>query len=326
MNELSRAVTQIGLETLFGHIHAIILLVGPDGNLIAWNRAFDLVRRAFPEANSLQDYVPPEEQEDLALRLAAAKQNGGQNRGRFSLIAGPDGGRSSFDCLFAPLARGRTLVIAEQIATDPVVAEAIEKLNRQVKMFHMESKRAKMHAVNKQIELEAVIAQAHEVSNMDELTLLPNRRQVLRELQNEALRAQRYDTPLSISIADVDHFKVINDTYGHLVGDHVLREIAVRLRDHIRHPDVVARYGGEEFLILLPNTSLQSASEQASRLCREVRDSSIQVDDQEIHVTISIGVAQFQNGVDTWQTLLSRADTAMYEAKRRGRDQWAAGD
>jgi diguanylate cyclase (GGDEF)-like protein len=235
----------------------------------------------------------------------------------------PDGKQIGWNCILLPTSDGRALFIGEQISTDPFISQVIDKLNRQVRLFRTDNEHAKKLALNKHAELEAVIAQAHEVSNLDALTFLPNRRQIIRELQDEVLRAQRYNSLLSISILDVDHFKLVNDTYGHVVGDHVLREIAIQLRDHVRHPDMVARYGGEEFLILLPNSTKEAASEQAARLCKQIRDAIIHVDSFDIHVTLSIGVAQFQQDVDSWQTLLSRADTALYEAKNAGRDQWS---
>ncbi len=92
------------------------------------------------------------------------------------------------------------------------------------------------------------------------------------------------------------------------------------MRDHIRHPDLVGRYGGEEFLILLPSTESTEAAEQAARLCKCVREADVNVNGHILNVTISIGVAQFRNGEDTWDTLLNRADNAMYEAKNGGRD------
>jgi diguanylate cyclase (GGDEF)-like protein len=146
---------------------------------------------------------------------------------------------------------------------------------------------------------------------------------IVRELQNEVLRAERYATPFSISVVDVDLFKKINDAYGHLVGDEVLRHISYQLRDNIRHPDLVGRYGGEEFLILLPNTAAEEAAEQAGRLCKCVREAQVPVSGQMMQITISIGVAQYQPGADTWDSLLNRADSAMYEAKKKGRDCWS---
>jgi|GEM_PF-365079 len=322
MKELARAVSEFGLEGLLDNIHAMILLVESDGRLVAWNRTFNPTRTSFPETTNLAEFLHPEERTDLARRLSAVSSAPNTHRRQYNLHGSAHEKYLCYDCLFIPMPDERVLIIAEQIVSDTAFPDIVEKLNRQIKLFRIESEHAKKLALNKHAEVEAVIAQAHEVSNMDALTFLPNRRQIIRELQNEVLRAERYDVPLSISIADVDHFKNINDTHGHVVGDHVLREIAIQLRDHVRQPDIVARYGGEEFLILLPNTGWKSASEQAARLCQQISARVIQVDDIMIPVTISIGVAQFQNSVDNWQTLLSRADTAMYEAKRRGRNQW----
>jgi diguanylate cyclase (GGDEF)-like protein len=105
-----------------------------------------------------------------------------------------------------------------------------------------------------------------------------------------------------------------------------LRHIAYQLRDHIRHPDVVGRYGGEEFLILLPNTSAAEAADQAARLCKWVREAEVPVNRHILKVTISIGVAQLQPSADTWDALLNRADNAMYEAKKKGRDRWVVAE
>jgi diguanylate cyclase (GGDEF)-like protein len=149
---------------------------------------------------------------------------------------------------------------------------------------------------------------------------------IVRELQDEVLRAERYNNTLSISIIDVDKFKLVNDTYGHPVGDEVLKQVACQLRDHIRHPDTVGRYGGEEFLILLPNSDAKAATEQAVRLGKEIREMVVTIKEHELKVTVSIGIAQFKAGVDTWDTLLNRADNAMYEAKNNGRDCWFVAD
>jgi len=324
MDELSRAISQFGLQTLLEHMHAMVLLVESDGKLISSNPAFNVVRLTFPEADTLQEFLPCEEKNDLMQRLEATCQTGQVNRWRFDLITDHDGSQLCCDCIFFPISNQRVLFIAEGVVTDPAILGAIEKLNRQVKLFRMESERAKKIAVKKQIEFDGVMAQMQELSNIDALTFLPNRRETLRQLHYEVTRAKRYNNLLSVSILDLDHFKMINDTYGHVTGDRVLREVAILLRDSIRQPDVVGRYGGEEFLLILPNTDLQAASLQAARLCKLVRNSSVKIDQRSIHVTLSIGVTQLQSAVDTWQTLLSRADTAMYEAKRKGRNQWAA--
>ena len=175
----------------------------------------------------------------------------------------------------------------------------------------------------KQEEIKLVVTQADEVSHTDALTYLPNRRQVINDLQREVLHADRYKTPLTISMLDIDHFKLINDTYGHAVGDDALRELSNILQEHVRTPDIVGRIGGEEFLILLPNSSAQAASEQAMRLCKRIREHGMDLKGNPVHMTVSIGIAEYQIGSESWDKLLSRADSALYQAKDNGRDGWA---
>ena len=189
-----------------------------------------------------------------------------------------------------------------------------------------ELQRTKRILTVKETELKAVIAQADEVSHTDALTFLPNRRQIISDLQKEVIFADRYGTPVSISMLDIDHFKKINDTYGHTVGDEVLRTLGNELRDHIRYPDTIGRYGGEEFLIVLPHSTRKAASEQAERLCRHVRSVRIKSGEEEIAVTVSIGVAQYKVQKEDWEIFLSRADAALYRAKNSGRDRWAVSE
>jgi diguanylate cyclase (GGDEF)-like protein len=205
----------------------------------------------------------------------------------------------------------------------------INDLTAEVQRLRLELEQAKkeLEAMKriiqiKEIELNAVLAQAEEVSHIDALTCLPNRRQVIKQLQNEVIRAERYKTSLSISMIDIDHFKRINDSYGHTVGDQVLFQLANILQESVRDPDTVGRYGGEEFLVVLPNTRLKAAAEQAARLCECIRAAEINIGEI-IQLTISIGVAEYRHGLENWQKFLSRADMALYEAKNAGRDQWA---
>ena len=201
--------------------------------------------------------------------------------------------------------------------------EKYDKLLDEFQHLEAELKKAKRTIEIKEIELKAVLAQSHEITNTDVLTFLPNRRKIIGDLQAEVIRATRYGAPLSISLLDVDHFKHVNDTYGHLTGDETLRMIAARLREQIRHPDTIGRYGGEEFLIVLPNSESTAAGEQAARLCQRVRELEIETDKHKFSLTISAGVAQFKHGQENWEHFLSRADDALYQAKKNGRDQWA---
>ncbi len=135
-------------------------------------------------------------------------------------------------------------------------------------------------------------------------------------------RALEREKPLSILITDIDHFKSINDTYGHDAGDEVLREFADRLRSCIRGVDLACRFGGEEFVVVMPDTDLGIASRVAERIRRRIAGEPFQIDrgERSIEVTISIGLAALHGAEDLPATILKRADEALYRAKRSGRN------
>jgi len=322
MKKLAELISASDAGEVLEHIQAMVALIERDGTLVSWNRAFESYKEKWPLAVSLQDCFAETEKAKIQSSLNICQQDW------FVIEFGIDTEEKFIfcECKFIPLANGRAFFIAERSDTDSALQEIIQRLNRRAKMFQLESESAKKIAFKKQTEVEGVVAQANEISLVDALTFLPNRRRIIRELQDEVLRADRYGTKLSVSMADVDLFKKVNDTYGHLSGDEVLRHVGYTLREHIRHPDIAGRYGGEEFLILLPNTTSAEAAEQAERLCKYVRETKVHVNNHVLSVTISIGVAQFQHGVDTWDTVLNRADNAMYDAKRKGRDCWSVAE
>lgn len=321
MKKLEQLISPNNLVGLFDNIHAMIALVQSDGVLISWNHAFEEIKNSSVLINKLEDIFSEKDRPIAISKLAFASHDNW-----IAEVVLNEANLVVCDCTLIPMANGNSLFIAETVDSDPAVQQTIERLNRQVKMFKVESESAKKIARNKQIEMESVMIQAREVAQIDALTFLFNRRMIVRELQDEVLRAERYNNTLSISIIDVDKFKLVNDTYGHPAGDEVLKQVACQLRDHIRHPDTVGRYGGEEFLILLPNSDAKAATEQAVRLGREIRKMVVTIKEHELKVTVSIGIAQFKAGVDTWDTLLNRADNAMYEAKNNGRDCWFVAD
>jgi diguanylate cyclase (GGDEF)-like protein len=142
-----------------------------------------------------------------------------------------------------------------------------------------------------------------------------------READAEVVRAQRSSSPLALLLIDVDHFKRVNDSHGHLIGDEVLRVLAAELRQQVRESDVVGRFGGEEFTVLLPRTDAADAHGIAERLRASARRMSVAAADARIQVTVSIGVALLgQHGRDLFE-LLAAADVALYKAKDAGRDQ-----
>jgi diguanylate cyclase (GGDEF)-like protein len=158
----------------------------------------------------------------------------------------------------------------------------------------------------------------------DYLTGLTNRRHLAALAQREIKRAQRFTRPLSVMLIDIDHFKNINDTYGHDAGDKMIREMGQLIAQHVRTSDVVSRHGGEEFAILLPETSPAEAMQLAHRLRDIAASYRFTLGGAPVPLTISIGVASLQGEGQDWAALLKQADAAMYQAKQLGRNRVAA--
>jgi len=160
------------------------------------------------------------------------------------------------------------------------------------------------------------------LASHDPLTGVYNRLVLEQRLSDEIHRANRYNHSLSVFMLDLDHFKQVNDTYGHHIGDAVLQNFAKTLQSSIRNTDYPARYGGEEFIILLPETPFHKAKELAERLCKKIAANKAKLEDgSEMSITASIGIATFPEHAKTGDELIGRADAAMYRAKKAGRNQ-----
>ena len=176
--------------------------------------------------------------------------------------------------------------------------------------------------------LRATVRTGVEAAVSDPLTGLHNRRYALPHLARTLEHAQQTGKPVAVMIADLDHFKRVNDTYGHDAGDQVIVETAARLRQNLRSVDLVARIGGEEFLIVLPGVTLENAHKAAERLCSKVREAHYVVEGtgQPLLATISIGMTIFDphdygdGALPEPQVLLKQADLALYNAKEKGRN------
>ena len=158
------------------------------------------------------------------------------------------------------------------------------------------------------------------LSEQDSLTGLPNRRVVSARLTQEWLRWSRHRTPTCILAIDLDHFKRINDSYGHPAGDELLIEVGKRLQAGVRQVDTVARTGGEEFLVLLPDTALAAAHAVAERLRESIATEPFVLGAETVKISASLGVAQADENDPDADALLGRADRALYDAKTRGRN------
>ena len=198
------------------------------------------------------------------------------------------------------------LLMGERDALSPQQRELIEVLCNQASASLAN---AKFHA---EIERLAI---------SDGLTGLFNHRHFQERLTQEMRRLERLSGSLSVLILDIDYFKRVNDTYGHPVGDAVLKGVAAIIRTTIREIDIAARYGGEEFAIILPGTEARGAMKMAERLRKTIMEEKYSGEGDTFRVTVSIGVAAYPNGVKSKEELIDRADKALYHAKHAGRNQ-----
>jgi diguanylate cyclase (GGDEF)-like protein len=169
-----------------------------------------------------------------------------------------------------------------------------------------------------------VEAQYHEeiyrLMTLDGLTQIHNKRYFTDTLEKELARSKRYKHPFTLVLFDIDHFKKVNDTHGHLAGDEVLRRVAQVVKVNVRTNDTVARVGGEEFALLLPEVGVDGGVVLAEKLRRLVESERCVHDGVHIPVTISLGVAEWSKAFESAEAMLSAADTKLYEAKRGGRN------
>ena len=172
-----------------------------------------------------------------------------------------------------------------------------------------------------QDQLRQCLKELERLAITDSLTQIGNRRHISGLAQQEFNRACRYHRVFSLLIFDIDHFKKVNDTYGHSVGDQVLKIIAKTVLRSLRKVDYFGRWGGEEFLVIIPEIDGKTAVTVAERLREGIAQTIISVGEQSLYVTVSIGVASYKSADQTIDAILERADQALYHAKKQGRNQ-----
>lgn len=175
------------------------------------------------------------------------------------------------------------------------------------------------------VELEEANKSLQAVSRIDHLTQLYNRGYWEHRLEEEFLRSQRTERPCSLIMFDIDHFKNINDEYGHQAGDEIIRIVAAQVRNKIRATDIAGRYGGEEFGVVLIDTAADAAKVMAERLRKAIQSIVVDYEGEEITFTISLGVAEIDPEMAAYPEWLEIADRALYEAKNNGRNQVVVG-
>jgi diguanylate cyclase (GGDEF)-like protein len=200
------------------------------------------------------------------------------------------------DCTFMPLMRDREVVAVCVTISDVTHVSIVQR------------------------EREEAVAKLQEYANRDGLTGIANRRFFEARLHDEFTRWQRYGGDMSVLLFDLDHFKKINDQFGHGVGDTVLRLMAQRVAAVVRAQDTFGRFGGEEFALLLPCTPLADAMSVAEKIRNVIAETPVEVEGTIVQVTASVGGAAARQGTLTYEVLINEADAALYTAKRQGRN------
>jgi diguanylate cyclase (GGDEF)-like protein len=170
-------------------------------------------------------------------------------------------------------------------------------------------------------QLQKALNELKQMSRIDGLTQIYNRKYWQESLEQEYAKARRHKKSLSLIMLDLDHFKSLNDNYGHQCGDAVLMHVSAKVSELLRLEDTFGRYGGEEFAIILPETSITGAVNAASRICEHIANLSCNYHGQTIKVTASLGVAQASSEASSYEELITCADKALYQAKANGRNQ-----
>ncbi|PIE74356.1 MAG: hypothetical protein CSA19_00175 [Deltaproteobacteria bacterium] len=199
--------------------------------------------------------------------------------------------------------------------------DELKKLNLSYEQVVYDLKKSTQKAEKLAKELKQANEKLSQLAYFDELTGLYNFRYFQETLDDEIYRANRYQQTLSVMLIDIDFFKKVNDTYGHLIGDLVLKNVGKELVQLVRQSDVVARYGGEEFAIILPSTGITGAKVIGQRVRRGIERLEIKHEQINVSITVSVGISSTEmENADNKKTLLSYSDEALYQAKRNGRN------
>lgn len=289
------------LQAMFDAMPDGVLLVDPELRLVQSNpRVHEIV----PALKTVDGRIPPELVKDPAcpqygLRVVFREAKIYESQCSFKL---PEGFTRHVHCICAPIIEdGRVQFVVE------VIRDVSERISTELEL---EAKTAELVALNRTLSQLAIT---------DSLTQLSNRHRFGEILTKEIKRVvRRKHSSLALMMVDIDHFKKLNDNYGHLVGDSVLRATAAILREGMRETDTVARFGGEEFVIVLTDTNLEGAAHKAEVLRKDVQNASFPELPEEVRVTISIGVAAYVSGSP--DDLVHAADLALYQAKNSGRN------
>jgi diguanylate cyclase (GGDEF)-like protein len=214
-----------------------------------------------------------------------------------------------------------SVMVAPIISLDkPLGVIILENNDRDFSMLDSSLVMNFVNHASRKIENAQLFQEVKMLSVKDELTGLYNRRYLYQQGEQEIKKARRYGSSLSLVMLDIDNFKNVNDTYGHIAGDNVLKKLASQCLKILRNIDIASRYGGEEFLFILPETGPSDANAVAERLRKKISSEPIQIEDNNIKITISVGIASLQNDIQNFDQLVANVDRALLAAKKSGKN------
>jgi diguanylate cyclase (GGDEF)-like protein len=321
----SELLLAYGGRLLLEHSHCLVALLDQSGQLIEWNAALGKLL-ALTACDNIAQLL--DQHSGLRLRHLLEQARAEQAAGPIMLhfIESATSLPHSYRCRTIRTPEGQVIMLAEPLAPlDQQSAEQYMLVTNELALTTRHLEKTRYDLEQKQRQLEQALIQIEELAHTDELTKLLNRRSLMLRLGEETGRAKRYHSPCAILLIDIDHFKLVNDRYGHPAGDLVLAMTAELLLSSIRSTDHLGRYGGEEFLAILPMTGVAAATELAERLRKRIENERFTVAETvEFSITVSIGAAEFDPEHDTDLSLIAHADSALYMAKAQGRNRCKA--
>ncbi|MBW5447909.1 diguanylate cyclase [Cohnella sp. CFH 77786] len=318
-------ILSMAQRDLFAHMAMGIIVVDENGKVMEVNRgAAPFVRVSKGDVFEMEKFLSPLQTQGEVNEFLYKYRNNPQERMQTEITLQENITRH-VTIQISPILDDRKTLIGRVITFHDVteLRKLVDEMNRKNEALHERN----LELVTIQEELFRVNQKLEQMAITDSLTGCYNRRYLMQQMEHEVLLNMRYRIPFSVFLFDIDHFKQINDRYGHLVGDEVIRSTAGIVRDKLRKTDILARYGGEEFTIYLPHTGREQAELLAERIMYAINQNVVDAGTEKVRVTVSMGVVseesddlRFEDPKEFLREVFARADAALYQAKNGGRN------
>ncbi|MFC5704379.1 diguanylate cyclase [Cohnella faecalis] len=322
-------ILSMAQRDIFEHMTMGIIVVDENGKVLEVNRgALPFVTTSKGNTFEMEKFLSPLRAQGEVYEFLYKYRHHPQERMQLE-IALQDNQNRHVSILISPVLDDRRTLLGRVITFHDVseLRKLVDEMNRKNEALHERN----LELITIQEELFRVNQKLEQMAVTDGLTGCYNRRYLMQQMEHEVLLNMRYHIPFSVFLFDIDHFKQINDRYGHLVGDEVIRGTADAVRAKLRRTDILARYGGEEFTIYLPHTNREQAELLADRIMTAISDNIVHSGNEQVNVTISMGILSedsadlhFDDPKEYLRELFSRADSALYKAKNEGRNRVVA--